>query len=210
MFKQALLAAVLIAVPVGIFAGVEILFAPPAQSEQSLGDLTSLSAIATDVQKIAATGDMTAAEKRITDFETEWDTDEATMRPLNPTAWGTVDDAADTAIHSLRSGNPDSQKVNSAVQDLIATLANPYTSADDAGTTVKMVSGIVVTDDTGHPLPCEELIKKLRAAIDGSKIPQDKTSTSEDFFGKALERCNADDDTHANEFSAQGLALAAQ
>lgn len=210
MFKQALLAAVLIAVPVGIFTGVEILFAPPAQSEQSLGDLASLSAIATDVQKIAATGDMTAAEKRITDFETEWDKDEATMRPLNPAAWGTVDDAADTAIHSLRSGTPDSQKVDSAVKDLIATLANPYTSADDTGATVKMVSGIAVTDETGHPLPCEELIKQLHAAIDASKIPQDKASAGQDFLGKALERCNADDDTHANEFSAQGLALAAQ
>jgi hypothetical protein len=210
MFKQTLLAAVLIAVPVGIFTGAEILFAPPAQSEQSLGDLTPLFAITTDVQKIAATGDMTAAEKRITDFETEWDKDQSTMRPLNPAAWGTIDDAADTAIHSLRSGNPDPQKVNSAVKDLIATLANPYTSADDTGATVKMVTGIAVTDETGHPLPCEELIKKLRAAIDGSKIPQDKTSTSQNFLSKALERCNADDDTHANEFSAQGLALAAQ
>ncbi len=84
MFKQALLATVLIAVPAAIFTAGEVLLAPPAQSEQSLGDLSALTAIAADVQKIAATGDLAAAEKRITDFETEWDKNQDTMRPLNP------------------------------------------------------------------------------------------------------------------------------
>lgn len=208
MFKQVLLATVLIAAPVGIFTAVEILLAPPAQSEQSLGDLTPLTEIVTDVQKIAASGDLSAAQKRITDFETEWDKDEATLRPLNKEAWSNIDDAADAAIHALRSPQPLPRTVTSTVNDLIVTLSNPYGSTDAAIGSIKIVGGTAVTDDTGHPLPCEELIKKLRAAVEGGKMPQAKASAGQEFLNKALERCNADDDTHANEFSAEGLALA--
>lgn len=210
MFKQALLATVLIAVPVGIFSAAEIMLAPPAQSEQSLGDLAPLTAIATDVQEIATSGDLSAAEKRITDFENEWDKDEATMRPLNKEAWRNIDDAADAAIHALRSPQPLPRTVTSTVNDLIATLSNPYGSTDAASGNIKLVSGTAVTDETGHPLPCEDLIKKLRAAVEGGKIPQAQASAGQEFLNKALERCNADDDTHANEFSAGGLALAAK
>lgn len=208
MFKQALLATVLIAAPVGIFTAAEILLAPPAKSEQSLGDLTPLTAIVTDVQKIAASGDLSAAQKRITDFETEWDKDEAVMRPLNKAAWSNIDDAADAAIHALRSPQPLPRIVSSTVNELIATLANPYGSANAVSNSVKLVSGTAVTDETGHPLPCEDLIKKLRAAVEGEKIPQTQASAGQEILNKALERCNADDDTHANEFSAEGLALA--
>ena len=209
MFKQALLAAVLIAVPAAIFTAGEVLLAPPAQSEQSLGDLSTLTAIAADVQKIAATGDLAAAEKRITDFETEWDKNQDTMRPLNTEAWGTIDDAADAAIHSLRTANPQAASVDSAVKDLITTLSNPYHAVVSSGS-AKMVSGIAVTDATGHPLPCEQLIGRLRTALDGGAVPQAASATGHELMTKALERCNADDDAHANEFSAQGLALALQ
>lgn len=212
MFKQFLLAAALIAVPVAVFSAGYVYLAPPAESAQpSLGDLSPLKSIAADVQVIAAKGDLVAAEKRITDFETLWDQDEATMRPLNPEAWGTVDDAADEAIHSLRASAPDQAKVGTAVKGLIAALDNPYGdgSASSQGG-IKTVKGIAVTDDSGHPLPCEDMIKALRAAIDAGKISGTSKDAAQGFVVQAVERCNADDDANANTFSAQGLALASQ
>lgn len=211
MFKQFLLAGVLIAVAVAAFSAGYIYLAPPPENMQaSLGDLSPLKTIVVDVQAIAAKGDLVAAEKRITDFESLWDKDQPAMQPLNETAWGNIDDAADAAIHSLRDSAPDKAKVENTVKDLIATLDNPYSDASsgaDSSSGVKQVKGIAVTDANGHPLPCEVLIKSLRAAIDGGKIPQDKSGSAADFMTRALERCNADDDTNANNFSAQGLAL---
>jgi len=210
MLKQFLLATALIAAPVAVFSAGYIYLAPPAADAQpSLGDLTPLKSIAVDVETIAAKGDLVAAEKRITDFETLWDQDEATMRPLNQEAWGTVDDAADEAIHSLRAPSPDPSKVTEAVKGLIATLDNPYGDAGGQGG-IKMVKGIAVTDESGHPLACEDMIKALRAAIDAGKIPSASTDAAQGFVSQAVERCNADDDANANNFSAQGLALASQ
>ena len=212
MFKQFLLAAVLIAVPVAAFSAGYVYLAPPAEDTQaSLGDLSPLKSIAMDVQSIAAKGDLVAAEKRITDFETLWDQDEAAMRPLNQDAWGTVDDAADAAIHALRASSPDQAKVANAVKDLIATLDNPYGNGSTGSASgPKMVKGIAVTDESGHPLACEEMIKALRAAIDAGKVPSGSADAAQSFVSQAVERCNADDDANANNFSAQGLALASQ
>jgi hypothetical protein len=52
------------------------------------------------------------------------------------------------------------------------------------------------------------MLKLLGAALDGGKIPDANKAAATDFQAKATERCNADDDAHADEFSAQGLALA--
>ena len=206
MLRQILLSLTLIAVPVSVFAAVYIYILPSKPGEPSLGDLSDLKSIAQDVQSIAAKGDLVEAEKRITDFETLWDKEEETMRPLNEAAWGNIDDAADTAIHSLRTDQPKADEVAIAVKALIATIDNPYTSEDQAG--IKMVKGIAVTDESGHPLACENMIKALRTAIDGGQIPSSSTDAAQGFVSQAVERCNADDDANANNFSAQGLALA--
>lgn len=206
MLKQFLLSVVLIAIPVAVFSAVYVYMLPPKPMEPSLGDLSGLKAIAVDVQGIAAKGDLVAAEKRITDFETLWDKDEETMRPLNGAAWGNIDDAADTAIHSLRAETPQAADVVTAVKGLIATLDAPYGSEDQGG--VKMVKGIAVTDESGHALACEDMIKALRSAIEGGQIPSASADAAQSFVSQAVERCNADDDANANNFSAQGLALA--
>ena len=72
--KQIFLAIILIAAPVAVFFAGNSYFAPhpaeaAASSSQTLGDLSALKSIINDVDKIANTGDMVAAEKRITDFE---------------------------------------------------------------------------------------------------------------------------------------------
>ncbi len=123
--KQILLATALILAPVGAFTAFQITFIGSAQAGAALGDLSPMIAIVTDVQKIAASGDFAAASTRITDWETAWDASAAGMRPLNPDAWGKIDDASDAALKSLRKGTPSAATVPPALAALLAALNNP-------------------------------------------------------------------------------------
>lgn len=123
--KQILLATVLILAPVGAFTAFEITFVGSAQADASLGDLSPMIAIVSDVQKIAATGDFAAAAKRITDWETAWDASAAGMRPLNPDAWDNIDQASDAALKSLRKATPTADSVTPDVAALLGALNNP-------------------------------------------------------------------------------------
>ncbi len=123
--KQILLATALILAPVGAFTAFQVTFVGSAQATASLGDLSPMIAIVTDVQKIAATGDFAGASTRITDWETAWDASAAGMRPLNPDAWDNIDQASDHALKSLRKGTPAADTVNPAVATLLAALTNP-------------------------------------------------------------------------------------
>ena len=201
--RNLLLSMALIAVPVAGFAAVELwlLPAPATQSASAgLGDLAPFAAIVTDTQTIAATGDLAAAQIRITDLETAWDEAASTLRAADTNAWGVVDTAIDDALSALRNGIPSPVEVTDTLAALQETLAGPMAAVV---TGAQILNGIAVTDDTGHALPCEGMIKDVAAALAG------KTPTPEvaDFQTRALERCNADDDTRANAFSAQALAL---
>ena len=208
--KQILLAVALIAVPVIGFTGFSMYNAQASATAASLGDLSPMQTIITDVQKIAATGDFVAAEKRITDFETAWDDAASAMRALDPNAWGNVDQAADGALDALRSTTPAADRVNSTLATLAGSLGNPTGSAaapDAPIVAVTLVSGIAVTDDKGRALPCENMIKAVKAAITTAKLSDADKATVAELQTKALERCNADDDQRADQFSAQALAL---
>ena len=126
--KQFLLALILIAVPVAAFTGFEMKFAASpavAAGAASLGDLSKLKAIITDVQAIADKGDLLAAEKRIRDFENDWDVATKTLRGLNKEEWSHIDDAADAAMSDLREAKPDSAKVKVSLAALMASLTDP-------------------------------------------------------------------------------------
>ncbi len=126
--KQFLLALFLIAVPVAAFTGFEMKFgsAPAAAAgTASLGDLSALKAIITDVQSIADKGDMVAAEKRIRDFENDWDVATKSLRGLNKDYWGHVDDAADAALKDLRASKPDPASVKASLAVLMDELNDP-------------------------------------------------------------------------------------
>lgn len=213
--KQFLLATALIAAPVALFSAYEQYLAPPAEASQpqsqseSLGNLKDFKVITADVQKIAAAGDLKAAEKRATDFEKEWDDKQATLRPLDPVAWGNVDAAADGLFKSLRNGHPTAEKVDAALAALKTALDTSGASAGQ-GFKQELVSGMAVTDAAGHPLPCEALIDPLKAALAKPGVEIGKASEANDLLSKALERCNADDDQLADAFSAQGLSLLAR
>lgn len=205
--KNLLLSAVLIAVPAGGFALAEIMISPPAQSAATaaaspgLGDLSAYKTIVADTQTIAATGDLKAAEVRITDLEALWDQNATVLRQADRAAWNSVDAAADDAFSALRAGSPDQAAVEGALIKLAGTLDAPVPAV--AAGPVHYVSGIAVTDETGRALPCEELIGQLRSAI-GTTTPAAGVA---DLQAKALERCNADDDARADAFSAQALAM---
>jgi hypothetical protein len=203
--RQILLATALVAMPVAVFFGGRAVLMPASVQSQagpSLGDLGPMQAIVTDVQAIVATGDLAKAETRITDLETAWDDAEAAMQPKNPEAWGTVDDAIDTALKALRATAPDAATATAALAALQGVMADPTAGGAAAGG-VQYVKGIAVTDATGHPLPCEAMLKDLTVAI-GTSTPAQEVL---DLQAKAVERCNADDDRTSGQFSAEALAL---
>ena len=123
--KQILLATALVIAPVGAFTAFEMTFVGSAQADASLGDLSPMIKIITDVQKIAATGDFVAASARMKDWESAWDAAATGMRPLNPTSWGNIDHASDAALAAVRAPKPTAADVNPAVAALLAALNNP-------------------------------------------------------------------------------------
>jgi hypothetical protein len=214
--RNLMLSVALIAAPVGMFTVAYTALAPTTgqaeaainSSGPSLGDMSAFTAIITDVQGIAASGDFTAAEKRITDFETAWDDAQNTLRPVNTTYWGNVDIAADAALDALRSGAPDAAGVTATLADLQAELADPAKAPGDAqAAAVATVAGIATTDANGRALPCEVMLKDLSDKLQTAKLPADTMAQVTGFQTKALERCNADDDARADDFSARALAL---
>ena len=210
--RNLLLSAALVAAPVALFAAGYTFVSPIASSASSqaagasLGDMAPFKTIVTDVQGLANKGDMAGAKARITDFESAWDEAEPTMRPMNKSAWGNVDDAADTALSAVRAGTPDPAGVRTALDQLQAALANPDQGPADA-TPVQSVGGVATTDANGRALPCEEMLKDVRTGLAAKGLSADVTAKATDLQTKATERCNADDDKRADDFSAQALAI---
>ncbi len=203
MLKQILLAIALIAAPVAAFSAWEHWFNPsPTQAEvpNGLGDMTAFKTIVTDVQAIAAKGDLPGAATRITDLETAWDDGEDKLRPLDEAQWGGVDGKIDAALKALRAATPDAVKVTDALAALQTALDNPGAAVGTGG--LQVVSGIAVTDAGGHPISCEVMLKEL-----ASQLTLKPSAEAVALQAKATERCNADDDQHADAFSAQALAL---
>jgi hypothetical protein len=204
--RNLLLSVTLIAVPASGFALAEIALSLPAQtadrapSPAGLGDLSAYKAIVTDTQGIVASGDLKAAEHRITDLETLWDQNASALRKADRAAWNSVDGAADDAFSALRASAPDKAAVETALENLARTLDAPVPVS--ASSPVQYVAGIAVTDGTGRALPCEEMIGQVRQALGGTT----PAAAVADLQSRALERCNADDDAHADAFSAQALA----
>lgn len=173
---------------------------------QPLGDLQSMQTIVSDVQAIVGTGDLIKAEIRITDLETAWDDAEPALRPMDPEAWGRVDEAADAALSALRRGTPDAAAVDAALVTLTAALADPG-AAGAAASGVVLVGEVPVTDGNGHPLPCEAMLAEVNGKLAATTMTPEAGAAVGDLVAKAMERCNADDDRNANAFSAQALQM---
>lgn len=213
--KQILLASALIALPVAAFTAFHIYASPPvaaaatvAVAADPLGDLSAMKKIVSDVETIAATGDMVAGERRITDYETAWDDAAATLRAMDANAWGNVDQASDDALAALRASPPVASDVTTTLAALAASLDNPGNAPGQTPAAgVTMLSGIAVTDAAGRALPCEVMLEEVAAGLATATLAAADKATASDFQTKALERCNADDDARADGFSAQALAM---
>ncbi|MCA8869405.1 MAG: hypothetical protein KDA67_12195 [Rhodobacteraceae bacterium] len=211
--RNFLLALVLIAIPVAVFAAGYVWLTPAATTEKvaaagpSLGDMTPFSTIVSDVQNIATSGDLAAAGKRITDLETAWDKAQSTLQPVNPNEWGYVDGAIDGALKALRAGTPDAATVAAKLANLKTALADPSQGAAAPSAAVQMVSGVATTDANGHPLPCEAMLKTFRDTLAKATLSDANLATAKTLEAKGTERCNADDDKRAGDFFAQGIAL---
>ncbi len=123
--RQIFLVIALIAAPVAAFTGFELYANNAPAKAADLGDLSSFKTIIADVQTLASKGDLSAAAKRITDYETAWDQAETAIRPLNPNDWNNIDTASDAALKALRQSSPSPDKVNKTLAALMAVLNNP-------------------------------------------------------------------------------------
>ena len=124
--RQVFLAVMLIAMPVAMFSGYELYASNTAiAAETGLGDLSNFKTIVADVQALVDKGDIPAAAKRITDYETAWDQAETAIRPLNQAQWGNIDSANDAAFSAIRKSKPDAAAVKEALASLMATLNDP-------------------------------------------------------------------------------------
>jgi hypothetical protein len=69
------------------------------------------------------------------------------------------------------------------------------------------VSKVATTDANGRPLPCKVMLVQFRTALSQATVATTDRATLDTLQAKGTERCNADDDTRADDFFAQGIAL---
>jgi hypothetical protein len=67
-------------------------------------------------------GEQTSATARIMDLETTWDDDEAILRPMDGTAWKTIDGEIDDALHAVRAHKPDPARETQTLTALLGAL----------------------------------------------------------------------------------------
>ena len=67
-------------------------------------------------------GDHTEATARIKDLETAWDDDQATLRPLDETAWTVLDGQIDSVLKAVRAGKPDPATETQTLTALLTSL----------------------------------------------------------------------------------------
>jgi hypothetical protein len=94
-------------------------------AKSALGDLSPFEKIASDALALANKGDLGAAQKRITDFETAWDAAQHRLYALNHDQWSRIDEASDAAIKSLRAAKPSADQAKMKLAALVASLNNP-------------------------------------------------------------------------------------
>jgi uncharacterized membrane-anchored protein len=68
------------------------------------------------------TGDQAGAVIRIRDLETAWDVDQASLRPMDETAWSYLDGQIDDALNAVRASNPDTKTQKQTLGTLLQSL----------------------------------------------------------------------------------------
>ena len=126
MKKQLLTIAILVSSPL-LFAHASRPATPvpaivKAQAKAPLGDLSKFRVITVDTLKIAKTGDLKAAEKRITDMETAWDVSTNELQALDKINWRKLDLALDHVLFELRADKPTAALCAKTLKDMLKVI----------------------------------------------------------------------------------------
>ncbi len=78
-----------------------------------------------DTLESVRAGDQAGAQARVTDLETAWDGDEASLRPADCRAWTYVDQQIDPALTAVRASQPDPQSEEASLGQLLTALGAP-------------------------------------------------------------------------------------
>jgi uncharacterized membrane-anchored protein len=78
--------------------------------------------IAQDTLAKVQAGDQTGATARIKDLETAWDDDQATLQPLDDTAWHVLDGRIDSVLKAVRASQPDPATETQTLTALLTAL----------------------------------------------------------------------------------------
>lgn len=71
-----------------------------------------------------------------------------------------------------------------------------------------VVLGLVAFSPAAHAaVPCEDMLKDMRAAKAAATLNAADKAKVEDLEAKAVERCNADDDTRSDKFLSEAMKL---
>lgn len=116
---QSLLCVALVAAPA---IGSAQAAAPASTATSPLGDLSKFHAMAEDSLKSAKAGDLSGAQKKLTDFETNWDNAADQIRPKSFNQWKAIDNALDRALGKLNAKTPNAAACVKAIQDLVDRL----------------------------------------------------------------------------------------
>jgi uncharacterized membrane-anchored protein len=106
----------------GASSATATLAAGDAPSHFPPAEIAKFRTIAQDTLSRLQAGDQPAATTRIKDLETAWDDDEATLRPMDDTAWHTLDTQIDSVLQAVRASQPDPSKQTQTLTALLNAL----------------------------------------------------------------------------------------
>jgi uncharacterized membrane-anchored protein len=78
--------------------------------------------IAQDTLAKVQAGDQAGATTQIKDLETTWDDDQATLQPLDDTAWNVLDGRIDSVLKAVRASHPDPASETQTLTALLTAL----------------------------------------------------------------------------------------
>lgn len=73
-----------------------------------------------------------------------------------------------------------------------------------------LAAAAIATPALAEEVPCENMLEELRTAIKSATLDEAAAAKVKGLEDKGIERCNADDDVHADEFFTQAMALLAK
>jgi hypothetical protein len=85
-------------------------------------EITKFRRVAQDTLAQVRAGNQSGATARIKDLETAWDDDQATLQPLDDTAWTVLDGQIDSVLTAVRASNPDPATETQTLTALLTSL----------------------------------------------------------------------------------------